>query len=354
RVAMATGIDRALADPAVTALVLTGAGKLFSGGADIREFNTPKATTEPTLHTLIRIVESAQKPVIAAINGSCVGGGLELSLACHFRVASAEASVALPEVKLGLLPGAGGTQRLPRVVGVETALNMIVSGANVPARDLARTALFDEIASGDTLEAAIAFARKVVGEKRPLKRVRDLRIDYPNADGYLGFARNTVTAVAKNYPAPLKCVDAVAAAVAKPFDEGLRYERGLFLELVQTPESKALRHAFFAERAAAKIPDVADDTPARNVRTVAVIGAGTMGGGIAMSFLSAGFPVALLEMKQDALDRGMATIRRNFEASIAKKKLTQERLEATMGLLKPTLRFDDLANADLVIEAVFE
>src|SRR5206468_3812671 len=273
---------------------------------------------------------------------------------CHFRVASAEASIALPEVKLGLLPGAGGTQRLPRVVGVETALNMIVSGANVPARDLARTALFDEIASGDTLEAAMAFARKVVGEKRPLKRVRDLRIDYPNADGYFGFARNTVAAVAKNYPAPLKCVDAVAAAVAKPFDEGLRDERGLFLQLVQTPESKALRHAFFAERAAAKIPDVADDTPARSVRTVAVIGAGTMGGGIAMSFLSAGIPVSLLEMNQDALDRGMATIRRNFEASIAKKKLTQERLEATMGLLKPTLRFDDLANADLVIEAVFE
>jgi 3-hydroxyacyl-CoA dehydrogenase len=184
--------------------------------------------------------------------------------------------------------------------------------------------------------------------------VRDLRIDYPNADAYFGFARNTVAAVAKNYPAPLKCVDAVAAAVAKPFDDGLRYERALFLQLVQTPESKALRHAFFAERAAAKIPDVPDDTPARSIRTIAVIGAGTMGGGIAMSFLSAGIPVTLLEMNQEALDRGVATIRRNFEASIAKKKLTQERLEVTMGLLKPTLRFDDLANADLVIEAVFE
>src|SRR5438477_6362381 len=180
RVEAAAGIDRALADTSVTALVLTGGSKLFSGGADIREFNTPKATAEPTLHTLIRMAESATKPVVAAINGICIGGGLELALACHFRVASAGATIALPEVKLGLLPGAGGTQRLPRVVGVETALNMIVSGANVPARDLARTALFDEIASGDTLDAAIAFARKVVGEKRPLKRVRDLRIDYPN------------------------------------------------------------------------------------------------------------------------------------------------------------------------------
>ena len=354
RVELAAGIDRALADSAVTAIVLTGAGKLFSGGADIREFNTPKATAEPTLHTLIRIVESAAKPVIAAINGSCVGGGLELSLACHFRVASADASVALPEVKLGLLPGAGGTQRLPRVVGVETALNMIVSGSSVAARDLARTALFDEVTTGDALEAAIEFARNAVAEQKPLKRVRDIGIAYPNAEGYFGFARNTVAAVAKNFPAPLKCVDAVAAAVAKPFDEGLRHERGLFLQLVQTPESKALRHAFFAERAAAKIPDIPDDTPTRTVHTAAVIGAGTMGGGIAMSFLSAGIPVALLEMNQEALDRGVAAIRRNYEGAVAKKKLTPERFEATMALLKPTLRYHDLASADLVIEAVFE
>ncbi|HYT97804.1 MAG TPA: enoyl-CoA hydratase/isomerase family protein, partial [Casimicrobiaceae bacterium] len=183
RVEAAAGIDRALADGAVTALVLTGAGKLFSGGADIREFNTPKATAEPTLHTLIRIVEASTKPVIAAINGACVGGGLELALACHFRVASASASVALPEVKLGLLPGAGGTQRLPRAIGVEPALNMIVSGASVPASQLAQTALFDEVVSGDALDAAIAVARNVVAQKRPLKRIRDLRIDYPNADG---------------------------------------------------------------------------------------------------------------------------------------------------------------------------
>jgi 3-hydroxyacyl-CoA dehydrogenase len=354
RVEVAAGIDCALADATVTALVLTGAGKLFSGGADIREFNTPKATTEPTLHTLIRVVEASAKPVVAAINGACVGGGLELALACHFRVASATASVALPEIKLGLLPGAGGTQRLPRAIGVETALNMIVSGTSVPAPQLAQTALFDEVVSGDALDAAIAFARNVVAEKRPLKRIRDLRIDYPNAEGFFAFARNTVATVAKNFPAPLQCVDAVAAAVSKPFDEGLRYERGLFLQLVQTPESRALRHAFFAERAASKIPDVPDDTPTRSVRSVAVIGAGTMGGGIAMSFLSAALPVTLLEMSREALDRGVATIRRNYEASVARKKLTPEKRDAAMALLTPTLHYDDLAKADLVIEAVFE
>ena len=354
RVEAAAGIDRALADTSVTALVLTGGSKLFSAGADIREFNTPKATAEPTLHTLIRVVEASTKPVIAAINGACVGGGLELALACHFRVASATASVALPEVKLGLLPGAGGTQRLPRAIGVEAALNMIVSGASVPASQLAQTVLFDEVVTGDALDAAIAFARKIVAEKLPLKRIRDLRIDYPNAEGFFAFARNTVATVAKNFPAPLKCVDAVAAAVSKPFDEGLRYERGLFLQLVQTPESRALRHAFFAERAASKIPDVSDDTPTRGVRSVAVIGAGTMGSGIAMSFLSAALPVTLLEMSQGALDHGVATIRRNYEASVARKKLAPEKLDAAMALLTPTLRYDDLAKADLIIEAVFE
>ena len=354
RVEAAAGIDRALADTSVTALVLTGGSKLFSAGADIREFNTPKATAEPTLHTLIRVIEASTKPVIAAINGACVGGGLELALACHFRVASATASVALPEVKLGLLPGAGGTQRLPRAIGVEAALNMIVSGASVPASQLAQTVLFDEVVTGDALDAAIAFARKIVAEKLPLKRIRDLRIDYPNAEGFFAFARNTVATVAKNFPAPLKCVDAVAAAVSKPFDEGLRYERGLFLQLVQTPESRALRHAFFAERAASKIPDVSDDTPTRGVRSVAVIGAGTMGSGIAMSFLSAALPVTLLEMSQGALDHGVATIRRNYEASVARKKLAPEKLDAAMALLTPTLRYDDLAKADLIIEAVFE
>ena len=334
------------------AIVLTGGEKLFSGGADIREFGTPAARAEPTLHTLIRMVETSEKPTIAAVGGVCMGGGVELALACHFRVATAGATIALPEVKLGLLPGAGGTQRLPRAIGVELALNMIVSGASVPAPKL--QGLFDEIVDGALADGVLAFARKVVAERRPLKRLRDVRLDYPDAEGFFQFARNTVGAIAKGLPAPLKCIDAVAAAVAKPFDEGLRVERELFLALMQTPESRALRHAFFAERTASKIPGIDDKTPPRRIERVAVIGAGTMGGGITMNFLTAGIPVAILEMSREALDKGVATIRRNYEGSLKKGKLTAEALERNMALLAPTLSYDDLSNADLVIEAVFE
>jgi len=354
RTQIGAGIDRALADAAVAAVVLTGGEKLFSGGADIREFGTPAARTEPTLHTLIRMVESSAKPIVAAIGGICMGGGLELSLACHFRVASKSATIALPEVKLGLLPGAGGTQRLPRAIGPEAALNMIVSGVSVPAAQFAGTALFDGTLDGEILAGALAFARKMIAERRPLKRLRDVVVDYPDAEAFFEFARNTVSATAKGLPAPLKCVDAVAASVGKPFDEGLRIERELFLALMQTPESHALRHAFFAERAAAKIPDIDEKTPSRKIERVAVIGAGTMGGGIAMNFLSAGVPVALLEMKQDALDKGVATIRKNYEGSVKRGKLTEEALERNMSLLAPTLSYEDLTGADLVIEAVFE
>ena len=353
RTAIANGVDRALADPKVTAIVLTGGGKLFSGGADIREFGSPKATTEPTLHSVIRAVEDSSKPVIAAINGTCAGGGLELSLACHYRVASPQATVALPEVKLGLLPGAGGTQRLPRVVGVETALNMIVSGNPVPTTELKPTALFDEIIDGDFAAGTLAFAERIAA-KRPLPKVRDIKLTYPNADGYFEFARNTVKAVAPNYPAPLKCIDAVAAAVDKPFEEGLRFERDLFRQLMLTPESRALRHAFFAERAASKIPDIPENTPTRNIQRVGVIGGGTMGTGIGINFLSAGIPVTLLEMNQEALDRGASTIRKNYQDRAAKGKLAPALAEQAVGLLKPSLSYDDLKDVDLVIEAVFE
>ncbi len=348
------GVDRAQADPNVKAIVLIGAGKAFSGGADIREFNTPKATAEPTLHTVIRVVEGSTKPVVAAIGGACMGGGLELALGCHFRVAAPGAQIALPEVKLGILPGAGGTQRLPRVIGVETALNMIVSGEAVPSEQFKGTALFDEMIEGDLLQGALAFAEKVVVENRSLKLLRDIEINYPNAEAFFQFARNTVGAVAKNFPAPLKCVDAVATAVSQPFGEGLKIEREFFVYLVQTPESRALRHAFFGERAASKIPDVPEDTPTRKIEKVAVIGAGTMGGGIAMNFLNAGIPVTILEMKQEAIDKGVATIRKNYENSLKKGKLTQEKLNQRMGLLKPTLSYDDFKDADLIIEAVFE
>jgi 3-hydroxyacyl-CoA dehydrogenase len=348
------GLDRAAEDASVKAVVILGAGKVFSGGADIKEFNTPKASAEPTLLTLITAVEQSQKPVIAAVHGSAMGGGLELALACHRRIAMSGAQIALPEVKLGLLPGAGGTQRLPRAVGVEIALNMIVSGTPVPAQELRGTALFDEIVEGDLLRGAVAFAKRVVAENRPLRLIRDLSIDYPSAEAFFQFARNTVAAVAKGYPAPAKCVEAVAAAVSRPFDEGLRLERELFVQLLQTSESKALRHAFFAERAASKIPDAPDDTPTRPIKSAAVVGAGTMGGGIAMNFANAGIPVAVLEAKKEALDKGLATIRKNYEGSARKGKLTAAQVEERLSLIRPTMSYDDLASADIVVEAVFE
>ncbi len=352
RSGIVAGLDQALADPKVSAVVLIGTDKAFSGGADIREFNSPKALAEPNLNTVIRIVEASTKPVIAAISGACMGGGLELALGCHYRVAAAGAQIALPEVKLGILPGAGGTQRLPRLIGPEAALNMIVSGTIVPSEQFKGTPLFDAFLDGDLQAGALAFAEKAVKEKLPLKRVRDLKIDYPNAEAFFQFARNTVGAMAKNFPAPLKCVDAVAAAVSMPFDAGMQLERESFVHLVQTPESKALRHAFFGERAASKIADVPADTPARKIEKVGIIGAGTMG--IAMNFLNAGIPVTILETKQEALEKGVGIIRKNYESSLKKGKLTQEKLDGRMGLLKGTLSYDDLKDADLIIEAVFE
>jgi 3-hydroxyacyl-CoA dehydrogenase len=356
RRAIAEGLNKAQADAAVQAIVLTGSGKAFSGGADIREFGSPKSGAEPNLLTLIRMTEESTKPVVAAVNGVAMGGGLELALGCHYRLAAPKVPIALPEVKIGLIPGAGGTQRLPRVLGVETALNMIVSGEPVQSDVLASLAgqkLFDQVADGDVVAAAIAFA-KSVADKRPLPRVRDLKASHPNADAYFQFARNTVKAMAKNFPAPPKCVDAVQASVTKRIDDGLAYELDLFRGLLLTPEAKALRHAFLGERAASKIPDVPEDTPKRKVEKVAVIGAGTMGGGISMNFLNAGIPVTMLEMKQDALDRGVATIRKNYEGQVKKGKLKADKYEQRMALLKATLSYDDIKDADIVIEAVFE
>jgi 3-hydroxyacyl-CoA dehydrogenase len=346
-------LDRANADATCDAIVVTGSGRAFSGGADIREFDTPKAGAEPALRSVIRALEDSTKPVVAALNGVCMGGGLELAMGCHYRVARGAATMALPEVKLGLLPGAGGTQRLPRAIGIEAALNMIVTGASAPARSLAGTGLLDEIAD-DVVPAAVALAGKVTAEKRTHKRLRDVNLDYPNAEGYFQFARNTVSAVAQHFPAPRKCVDAVAAAVSLPFDEGLRIERRLFNELLQTPESRALRHAFFAERAAARISNVPETTSTRTIEQVAIIGAGTMGSGIAMNFLSAGMPVVLLESDEAALGKGVARIRANYEASAAKGRLTQDEAARCMSLLEPSLNYDRIGDADLAIEAVFE
>ena len=356
RLGIVNGLDQALADPAVKAIVITGAGKAFSGGADIREFGSPKAVAEPNLISVILALEASSKPIVAAVHSVAMGGGLELALGCHYRVASSGAQIALPEVKIGLIPGAGGTQRLPRVLGVETALNMIVSGEPVKSELLAKQPgqkLFDKIVEGDVVDAAVAYAREKA-DVRPLPLVRDLKIVYPNADAYFQFARNTVGAMAKNFPAPLKCVEAVAASLARKFDDGMKYERDLFMGLLLTPESKALRHVFMAERAASKIADVPADTPLREIKKVAVIGAGTMGGGIAMNFLNAGVPVVMLEMKQEALDKGTGIMRKNYEAQVKKGKLKQDKLDERMALLSTTLRYDDLKDADLVIEAVFE
>ncbi len=356
RLGIANGLEKALADDAVRSIVLTGAGKAFSGGADINEFGTPLALAEPNLLSVILALEASPKPVVAAIHSVCMGGGLELALGCHYRVATAGVQVALPEVKIGLLPGAGGTQRLPRVVGVETAMNMIVSGETVKSEVLAQAPgqkLFDRIVEGDVVEAAVAFAGEIAAV-RPLPLVRNLKVGHPNPDGYVQFVRNMVGGMSKNLPAPLKCVDAVAASLKGRFDDGMKVERELFIGLVSTPESRALRHAFFAERATSKIPDVPADTPMRSIAKVAVIGAGTMGGGIAMNFLNAGIPVTVLEMKQDALDKGFGVVRKNYEAQVKKGKLAQDKLDARMAMLSGTLDYADLRDADLVIEAVFE
>jgi 3-hydroxyacyl-CoA dehydrogenase len=264
------------------------------------------------------------------------------------------ARIALPEVKLGLLPGAGGTQRLPRLLGVETALNMIVSGVTVASEKLRGTPLFDAFGDGDLLESALTLARRVIAQGEGRKRVRDLKINMPNAEAYLQFVRNTVKAVAGPYPAPLACIDAVAAAVDRPFDAGIKRERELFTTLILSPESAALRHVFQAERAASHIEGVPNDTPVRPIRKVGVIGAGTMGGGITMSLINAGLPVVLLETKQDALDRGLANIRRNYQGALRKGTLNEASLAQRLALITPTLDYALLRDVDLVIEAVFE
>ena len=358
RQGIAAAMEQANADKAITAIVITGAGKAFSGGADIREFGSPKAMAEPNLLSVIKLIEQSNKPVVAAVHSVCMGGGLELALGCHYRVAAPNCKVALPEVKLGLLPGAGGTQRLPRVIGVEAALNMIVSGDTVSSDMLAAIPgqqLFNKMAaSADSLlEEAKAFATGMA-DVRPMPLVRDLKCKHPDGDAYFQFARNMVRGMAKNFPAPEKCLDAVQAATKRKFEDGMAFERDLFINLMWTAESRALRHVFMADRAASKIPDVPADTPKREIKQIAVIGAGTMGGGISMNFLNAGMPVVMLETKQEALDRGVATILKNYESQVKKGKLSQEVLDQRMGLLSTTLTYDDLKDADMVIEAVFE
>ncbi|MCE2856020.1 MAG: 3-hydroxyacyl-CoA dehydrogenase NAD-binding domain-containing protein [Comamonadaceae bacterium] len=362
RIGITDGLTKANSDAAVKSIIITGAGNAFSGGADINEFGSPKAIQEPNLLSVIRACENSAKPVLAAVHSVAMGGGLELALGCHYRIAAPGCKVALPEVKLGLIPGAGGTQRLPRVLGVEPALNMIVSGEPINSEMLAMLPgqkLFDRMAtSAESLATeAMAYAKELAAQHADgsaLPLVRNLPCKHPQGDAYFQFARNMVKGMAKNYPAPPKCVDAVEAATKKKFEDGMVFEREIFTNLMWTPECRALRHIFMADRAASKIPDVPSDTPKRTIASVAVIGAGTMGGGISMNFLNAGIPVKMLEMKQEALDRGVATIRKNYESQVKKGKLKQDKYDQRMALLTTTLSYDDIGSADLVIEAVFE
>jgi 3-hydroxyacyl-CoA dehydrogenase len=322
-------------------------------GADITEFGKPPLS--PGLHEAINAVESSVKPIVAAIHGTAFGGGLEVALGCQYRVAVASAKIGLPEVKLGLLPGAGGTQRLPRLIGIEAALGIIVSGDPVPAAQAAKAGVIDKIIEGDLLEGALDYARGLAARKAPLRKVRDLEVDAGKIpSGFFDEARKRIAREKRNLFAPQRIVDALEAAATLPFDKGMARERELFLQCAQNSQSKALQHVFFAERKAANVPNLDKNVAKRDVKSVAIIGAGTMGGGIAMNFLNVGIPVTLLEMKQEALDRGVGVIRKNYENTAAKGKLTQEQVQQRMGLLKPTLSYDDLRDADLVIEAVFE
>jgi 3-hydroxyacyl-CoA dehydrogenase len=351
RTGVADAMRRAYADEAVAAIVLICAGRTFFAGADITEFGKPPV--EPTLRQLAEIVEDSPKPLVAAIHGTALGGGLELALVAHFRVAVPSARLGLPEVKLGLLPGAGGTQRLPRIVGVQKALEMITSGDPVPAAKAQAMGLVDELVEeGNLRQGAIDFARRVVAEGRPLTRVRDLEVT-ADPESFSDFRKANARKF-RGFQAPENIIRSIENAVRLPFDEGLKRERELFNELVEGPQSAAQRHVFFAERQAAKVDRLPPDTPTLPVEKVGVIGAGTMGGGIAMNFLNAGISVTIVETSREALDRGIGIIRRNYDNSANKGRITPQQVEERMALLTGSTLIEDLADRDLIIEAVFE
>jgi 3-hydroxyacyl-CoA dehydrogenase len=349
------GLRQAIADGGVSAIVIVCAGRTFIAGADITEFGKPPAP--PSLHEVLALIEGSPKPAVAAIHGTALGGGLEVTLACHYRVGVRDARFGLPEVKLGLLPGAGGTQRLPRVVGVEKGLSMMVSGDPIRAGDALEHGLIDAIADGDLTTAGVAFAEKVLDEKRPLRKIRDLDDKLAAVRGkpevFANF-RKSVARQTRGFRAPENIVKAVEAAVSLPFEQGLARERELFAELLNSPESRAQRYFFFAEREAAKIPDVPADTPVKDVKKAAVSGAGTMGGGIAMNFANVGIPVTVVEMNQENLDRGLGIVRKNYEATASRGRMTPADVEKRMGLIQGTIDWNAIRDADIVIEAVFE
>jgi 3-hydroxyacyl-CoA dehydrogenase len=348
------GLTQALAqtrdDGAVKAVVIACVGRTFFAGADITEFGKPPQT--PSLHEVIAAIEAMPKPVVAALHGTALGGGFELALACHFRVAVSAARVGLPEVKLGLLPGAGGTQRLPRLVGPEKALQMIVTGEPIGAAEAQADGVIDEIVEGDLTAAAVDFARRIVRERRPLRLVRD-RDEKLIGEGFAD-AAEALTRRLRGREAPAACVEAVRNAIVLPFEEGLRRESELFRQLVAGDQSKAQRHIFFAEREAAKVPDMPEATKPRQVARATVIGAGTMGGGIAMCFANAGIPVTVVETAGDLLQKGIDRVAANYRTTVSRGGLTADEMERRMGLITGVTELEAAAEADVVVEAVFE
>jgi 3-hydroxyacyl-CoA dehydrogenase len=353
---LAEGMKAAMADEGAKAVAIICEGRTFIAGADITEFGG--AQKGASLFDVQGAIEGASKPVVAAIHGTALGGGLEVALTCHYRVAVPSARCGLPEVNLGLLPGAGGTQRLPRIVGVQKALEMVTSGQHVPAKECLAMGLVDDLVEEGKLRGgALAFARKIIAEGRPLNKVRDLNAKVEAARGHPEIFADFRKANARKFRgflAPEYNIRCIEAAVNEPFEDGIKTERRLFMELMTGPQSAAQRYSFFAERQAAKIPDVPDDTPLIDIKSVGIVGAGTMGGGIAMNFANAGIPVTMVEVKAEALERGVSTIRKNYERTAARGGITAADVETRAGLITGSLALEDLAGVDLVIEAVFE
>jgi 3-hydroxyacyl-CoA dehydrogenase len=351
RVGLVEAVAKADADPEVKALILICAGRTFLAGADIREFGRP--LEPPHLNDLVNDLEASTKPFVAAIHGTALGGGLEVALACHFRIAVPSARLGLPEVKLGILPGAGGTQRLPRLIGVEPALQMITEGNDIPAAKAKAIGLVDEIIEGDLLAGAIAFTEKLLDEGRPIRRVGQMTAKVENP----AIFDETKAALAKKqrgFLAPQACVDAVKLSTEYPIEEGAKREYALCRELMAGNQSKAQRHAFFAEREVAKVPGLPENTPVREIKKVGVAGPGAMGTGIAMCCINAGLPVVLVGLDEPTLEKSQATMRKIYGGNVAKGTMTQEALDARMALITPTTDYTKLGDVDLVIEAVFE
>ena len=355
RAGLKQSVETGLADDSVKAMVLICAGSTFIAGADIKEF--AKGMGEPGLVPVIGDMETASKPIVAAIHGTALGGGLEVALGCHYRIATPTARVGLPEVHLGLLPGAGGTQRLPRLVGAQAALDLIVTGKHIGAKDALNVGIIDAIVDASTpddLEAeAIAYAEKLLADGTGPRAIRDITPEAAGPEVFENYAKS-IARRQRGFLAPFHIIKSIQAAFELPFDEGMARESELFMELMTSPESAAQRHIFFAEREVAKVPGLPKGTPKRDIKTAAVIGAGTMGGGIAMNFANAGIPVKLLDAKQEYLDKGLALIRSNYENTAKKGRMSLADVEKRMALIEPTLAYSDIADVDIVIEAVFE